>query len=654
MKQHIASRIIYLSVASAILFATAMATAQHPIRHELIRGDMPPGLAADYSRMRNPSFARHVQPVRVISPLGSRVHIANQDGFRKTNSARVSVGMTIGPVYRFKISNIPQHLGKEVFPSIEILDRLHPPEGLENEFPIEVVISEDDLKQAIAGRLVTKVIYLENPETTLPHRHRANEQPYIDVGGGTDPLRAAEKLGRPMAILRMGSRIPMPSDLIERFNFGAPATAVLPDPQTVRSEPKVESDAQPAIKKPSDPNTPKATDRQSSTPTSSRVASRIPNTIESANRVGKASHDSQDEINLRDQTGSGTRKQLGSAFPIAYPTPLGYGKNVYRAANQKPGSKMSTPGFNKWHPNAGRDEYVFDGNDRGEKVHVDQSWKVHGLQTEDTVGHFDTLDGRRIVTPSNRVAIYAPRFGAVRKLDAVFNARLNSPVIALEELTPIARAAGKDESSTTKQHVALNRFDGAKRASGFVDRTRGVATGTVVHLFGVRNSFKAFENLQLIRIGKFSNAESARLNLGMLSARVWEDNLGLQVVTKKVALIIVNDVRTAQEFVRVESEDGSAILRVTKVASKIAARTGELVDFTIRFDNLSGKKIGNVTIIDNLTRRLEFVPNSAESSLKADFISEQNDGGSLMLRWEITEPVEAHSGGIIRFQCRVR
>ena len=104
----------------------------------------------------------------------------------------------------------------------------------------------------------------------------------------------------------------------------------------------------------------------------------------------------------------------------------------------------------------------------------------------------------------------------------------------------------------------------------------------------------------------------------------------------------------------IKSDDGSAILRVTKIASTIAARAGEFVEFTIRYDNLSAEKIGNVTIIDNLTRRLEYVPNSAESTLKADFINKRNEADSLMLRWEIIDPIEPHSGGVIRFKCRVR
>ena len=49
------------------------------------------------------------------------------------------------------------------------------------------------------------------------------------------------------------------------------------------------------------------------------------------------------------------------------------------------------------------------------------------------------------------------------------------------------------------------------------------------------------------------------------------------------------------------------------------ARPGEFVDFTIRFDNIGDQKIGNVTLVDNLTTRLEYVEGTAESSLAADF-----------------------------------
>ena len=349
-----------------------------------------------------------------------------------------------------------------------------------------------------------------------------------------------------------------------------------------------------------------------------------------------------------------------SGQAIVQPIPLGYGLEPYlsdddrNTGTQLPSPKLRRPGYDRWNPNAGRDEYVYDGNDRAQKVQVDYDFNVIGLQTEDTVGHFDTLDGRRIVTPSNRVAIYAPRFGAVRRVDGVFKANLNLPVGAFEEKTPIAHAKSADDPTTTKQHLALKRYAVTKRASAFLDQTRGVASDNVTHLFGSRNSLAPYEDLSLIRYGKMSSGEMARLRLGLQSASVWEDDLGLQVSVNKSQPIIVRDVKTTQELLSIKSDDGTAILRVTKIASKIAARAGDFVEFTIRYDNLSNEKIGNVTIIDNLTRRLEYVPNSAQSTLKADFINKPNEANSLMLRWEIIDPVEPHSGGVIRFKCRVR
>jgi hypothetical protein len=61
-----------------------------------------------------------------------------------------------------------------------------------------------------------------------------------------------------------------------------------------------------------------------------------------------------------------------------------------------------------------------------------------------------------------------------------------------------------------------------------------------------------------------------------------------------------------------------------------------------------------VTIIDNLTTRLEFVPDSANCTLEADFSSERNTADSLVLRWDIKQTLDVGQSGLIRFKCRVR
>lgn len=301
-----------------------------------------------------------------------------------------------------------------------------------------------------------------------------------------------------------------------------------------------------------------------------------------------------------------------------------------------------------------RDEYIYDGDDRGKPVGVDENWNIYGMETEDTFGHFDTVDGRRLVQPSNRVAIYAPRFAAVRKIDGVYNARRNMRVNAFEEQLTMNVSRGSDFSSSTKQNVAIVNVEAANKASGFQQQTRGVTNDQAIELVGVRNTFSPYENLELIKWGRHSSAQGTRLELGMAAANVWQDNLRLKVNSKGAQPVIVNDLSRVQQMVHIKGDGKSSSLRVTKVASKIAAEQGEEVEFTIRFDNTSSKPVGNVTIIDNLTGRLEYIPDSAECSLKAKFINQNNEASSLMLRWEIINPVKAHTGGIIRFKCRVR
>jgi uncharacterized repeat protein (TIGR01451 family) len=101
-------------------------------------------------------------------------------------------------------------------------------------------------------------------------------------------------------------------------------------------------------------------------------------------------------------------------------------------------------------------------------------------------------------------------------------------------------------------------------------------------------------------------------------------------------------------------EPSSPRLRLIKCASTNHAEPGEEVEFTLRFDNIGDQTIGNVTIVDNLATRLEYVEQSAKSSVATGFSAVPNGEGSTVLRWEIKDPVKAGEGGILQFTCRVR
>ena len=316
-------------------------------------------------------------------------------------------------------------------------------------------------------------------------------------------------------------------------------------------------------------------------------------------------------------------------------------RNVFKAANFR-FHRQSTP-----------EEYVFDGDDRGLKIQVDHDFNVYGLDPEDTFGHFDTLDGKRIVVPSNRVAIYAPRFGSVRKIDGVVNAQFNQPTVAFFEREQTVQATDTSFAATSKQFEMPVRSQGGTRASGLMDQTRGVTVRETLVPGGTRNYQSLIVGESILRINNLDKAIGAQLQAGLQAAVAWETDLGLQVFAKGVQPIIVRDLTTAQEAMHIESENDPT-LQVVKTANVLAARAGDQVEFTIRFDNISNKPIGNVTLMDNLTRRLVYVDGSSECTLKSEFKQDVNEAQSLALRWEITDPVEPGTGGVIRFRCRVR
>lgn len=196
-------------------------------RHQLTNGNLPPGKASELALRSNPELFGHIQPVKIVTPQNALVSFWDGGGYATANFQGPTFGMTMGPVYRLKITNIPGHSGLEIFPSVELLSRLHPPAGKELEFPIPVEITQDDLDQAIAGKMVTKVVYLEDPETALPFQQIGERQRNTDISGYEDTLHTADRLGRPMAIVRLGSRQPLATDFAGAFEFFGPPLQIM-------------------------------------------------------------------------------------------------------------------------------------------------------------------------------------------------------------------------------------------------------------------------------------------------------------------------------------------------------------------------------------------------------------------------------------------
>ncbi len=156
-----------------------------------------------------------------------------------------------------------------------------------------------------------------------------------------------------------------------------------------------------------------------------------------------------------------------------------------------------------------------------------------------------------------------------------------------------------------------------------------------------------------MRLGIMKDAERAQLAEAVDAAITWSHDAAVQVVLEGQEAAEFSGEQKAQATFRVNTPN-KPCLRIVKTASTKVAKPGDIVDFTIRFDNLGDQTINSVVLIDNLTTRLEYVPGTAQCSRPAEFFTSDNEGESLVLRWELKEPLPVGHGGLVRFHCKVR
>jgi uncharacterized repeat protein (TIGR01451 family) len=298
------------------------------------------------------------------------------------------------------------------------------------------------------------------------------------------------------------------------------------------------------------------------------------------------------------------------------------------------------------------DEYLWDGGEHY-PIQVNANLEVQGMDLEDTIVHYDTVDGQTIVEPSNRVAIYAPRFGAVRKVTAALQSHKGETLVAVDQ--PVRPVLHEEEqiATTALQPVQPVGEIGTKPIG--IERLN-LGEGRIANVLRpavAADKLMPFEDFEVVRSGMIEQSEKARLAESVLAAIVWSHDTAVQAVLEgQMAVVEIGDQRAQATFV--VDVPNHPRLRVIKLASTAMARPGDTVDFTIRFDNIGDQAIGNVTLLDNLTTRLEYVEGSQQSSRTAEFSTQPNEGDSSLVRWEFNEPLNAGDGGVVRFQCRVR
>jgi len=300
------------------------------------------------------------------------------------------------------------------------------------------------------------------------------------------------------------------------------------------------------------------------------------------------------------------------------------------------------------------DEYLCDGGDRDYPIHYEDD-QMLGFETEDAAVEYRDDSGKRHVKPTNRVCVYSPRFAAVTSITQSME-----DVGGSRPLQAIAAAAGtglSNREATFAQHQrdGSERLVTRVRGSGLTNSASPDVVDRPIGIHGHVHTTTPLLDFAFLRTGVMKQAEEARLAESIQSARVWTRDQNPVVTAKSEQAIELKGHFKALELVGQENRfNGQGKLRIVKSADKRIAEPGDIVKFSIRYDNIGDREVHDVVIVDNLTPRLEYITDSATCDRDGALQVEDNGEGSVILKWVLDEPLKGRSGGVVTFQAIVR
>jgi uncharacterized repeat protein (TIGR01451 family) len=509
--------------------------------------------------------------VRFTGPTGMRAFFFQGRAPARRFNAPVSVGMRPGYCYRVRLTNLPGLPGLSLYPSIEVYGSLLVTAKLRAvDHPAQVTLTEDDIEAARRGNLITKIVYLENPDVAEPVASKPGEILEATMPRTTDLIAEAKSRGRLMLVVRIGAREPGADEIL---SAAVPGTILYPD----------------------------------------------------------------------------ERSMMPAQGPPCLPAP---------------GFLWYDPYLGPRHPN---EECFHDGGDRFTKAAIGREGALYGLDSEDSVAEYTDSHGRRNVVCSNRCCICAPRFLALRT---------EIPPAVTEGLLALESTTGSKAPDTVLAVTPPRQVKQTEILEGVTGRMRpsvNVALKTPAVLVGV----KVLEAQELVigpleLVGTKAAATLTAVQRALLVKQIEyalelssktrvSENVGVKgpVVVGRVTpgpeqVVGTFEVRDVTSCCCEKPVVPEKPLVLIKCADRTTGKPGDVVTFTITYSNHGGKPINDVAVSDSLSGRLEYIPDSAESDRDAVVTMQENEVGSVVLRWEIGGTLQPGQSGRLRFKARLR
>lgn len=138
-------------IIAGVVHSQVANSASLPAGVPLLHDDMPPGMIGAIQLQRQPALRGFFQPVEFRGLEGMKFALVSNGMFTENTPGPARAAFLVGPVYRFRMTNIPNEPEAELFPTLEVIDRTYPSSEREHRFPIILISIKRTSKQHFAA-----------------------------------------------------------------------------------------------------------------------------------------------------------------------------------------------------------------------------------------------------------------------------------------------------------------------------------------------------------------------------------------------------------------------------------------------------------------------------------------------------------------------
>ncbi len=300
-------------------------------------------------------------------------------------------------------------------------------------------------------------------------------------------------------------------------------------------------------------------------------------------------------------------------------------------------------------------EFICDGGDHDPQatVLVGPGRPLGGLNPEDTIAVYQPERAPIETTASNRVCLYAPRFGSVRQITGAVAGGRAVGVVKIDRPVGPQNVDLDLPSLVAADTIAAVREELIRGPDSFRDHARGVPVQQIVGPLLAADIQPVLANLLIIGPSKLDAAEIAILQRGAIAANIWSIDESVEVDIASIRPPVLTRDERVEELV-VYDFPGAGRLELIKLADRHHAAPGDTVTFTLVMKNVGDSTVRDVSVTDNLTARLQYVVDSEKSDREAAFKTVINDVSSATLTWALAQPLKVGESVTITFEAVVR